>query len=198
MQTDAVSDDELVEKVGRGDRQAASVLVRRHSQRVLNISRRMLGNEAEAEDVTQDVFLKVWKSAVRWVPGEAKFTTWLHRVTMNACLDKLRKPRMGNMDVVPETVDEAATPAEELETKSRSNMLKIAMQDLPERQRAALALCYFEDVSNIEAAGILEVSVDALESLLARGRRALKQALMANKDELLVANPQGRASGFEQ
>lgn len=198
MQTDTVSDDELIEKVGRGDRQAASVLVRRHSQRVLNISRRMMSNEAEAEDVTQDVFLKVWKNASKWQPGTAKFTTWLHKVTMNACLDKLRKPRMGNIDVVPEMMDEAATPVEELEAKSRSDMLKVAMQDLPERQRAALALCYFEDVSNIEAASVLDVSVDALESLLSRGRRALKQILMANRDDLLVANAQGRASGFEQ
>ncbi|WP_018996606.1 RNA polymerase sigma factor [Hirschia maritima] len=197
MQMQSLSDEVLVEKVGSGDRQAASILVRRHSQRVLNISRRMLSNEAEAEDVTQDVFLKVWNAAAKWEVGKAKFTTWLHRVTVNACLDRLRKPKMGNVDHIPEVVDEAATPVERLEAKSRSNILKRAMTQLPERQRAALSLCYFEEISNIEAAEIMEISVDALESLLSRGRRKLKEMLNVDKEDLLVPNSQAKATGFE-
>lgn len=198
MQTQAISDDVLVEKVGRGDRQAAAVLVRTHSQRVMNIARRMMSNEAEAEDVTQDVFLKVWKSAANWVAGKAKFTTWLHRVTINTCLDRLRKPRMGNVDALPEFADESEMPSEKLEAMARAKLLQDAMAKLPERQRAALSLCYFEEVSNIEAAEAMEVSVDALESLLSRGRRKLKQLLIEDKEELLVSTPQGRASGFEK
>ncbi|ACT58974.1 RNA polymerase sigma factor [Hirschia baltica] len=197
MQFESISDDILVEKVGGGDRQAASVLVRRHSQRVLNIARRMMVNEAEAEDVTQDVFLKVWKSAAKWESGKAKFTTWLHRVTVNTCLDRLRKPKMGNVDTVPEVADESETPAQRLEAESRSELLKRAMEQLPDRQRAALSLCYFEEISNIEAAEVMEVSVDALESLLSRGRRKLKELLQMDREELLVSNAQGRATGFD-
>ena len=197
MQMQSLSDEILIGRVGGGDRLAASIIVRRHSQRVLNIARRMLANEAEAEDITQDVFLKVWKTATNWETGKAKFTTWLHRVTVNACLDRLRKNKMGSFDKIPEVVDDAATPAEKLEFKSRSDILKNAMLQLPDRQRAALSLCYFEEISNIEAAEVMDISVDALESLLSRGRRKLKELLLAEKEDLLVPTSQAKATGFD-
>lgn len=196
MFEDEISDDALVDKVGRGDQQAAAVLVRRHSQRVLNISRRMLNSEVDAEDTVQDVFLKVWKSAHKWKAGKAKFTTWLHRVTVNACLDKLRKPSMGDIESVPEVNDETATPAEQMEANARTDTLLKSMGSLPDRQLAALTLCYFEEMSNIEAAEIMEVSVDAIESLLSRGRRKLRELLAHEREDLLIQTPRGQSSGF--
>ena len=196
MQTSSVSDEVLVEQVGRGDRRAAAELVRRHSPRMLGLAQRMLNDRAEAEDVTQDVFLRVWKMAPNWRPGQAKFSTWMYRVAVNLCLDRLRKPRMSGLDSAPEHSDESATPEQSIEAQERAAQVRRALAELPERQRAAVTLCYFQELSNIEAAQVLDISIEALESLLSRGRRGLKAALAAAREDLLEENARGRSSGF--
>jgi hypothetical protein len=98
-------DGELVVRVGAGDRAAARVLVARHLDKLLAISRRMLGDAAEAEDAVQDTFLKLWTHAARWQPGGAKFETWLFRVAINACYDRLRKRGQVSLDEAPERPD---------------------------------------------------------------------------------------------
>lgn len=196
MQTSSVSDGILVEQVGCGDRRAAAELVRRHSPRMLGLAFRMLNDRAEAEDVTQEVFLRVWKIAPDWQPGQAKFSTWMYRVAVNLCLDRLRKPKMADLDSAPEYSDQSATPEQSMEAQERAGQVRRALAELPERQRAAVTLCYFQDLSNIEAAQALDVSVDALESLLSRGRRGLKAALATAREELLEENARGRSSGF--
>ena len=158
----------------------------------------MLNNMADAEDVVQEVFLRIWRVSPKWETGKAKFSTWVHRVAMNICLDKLRKPKMADADNAPEPADESATPAKTLEEQQRAEQVQAALADLPERQRAAIVLCYYQDVTNIEAANILEISVDALESLLSRGRRRLKTNLFAMKEDLLDQSAQGRSSGFRE
>lgn len=167
----------LVILTGQGNAEAASQLVARHLPRMTALARRMLGDSAEAEDVAQDVFLKVWTQAKRWQPGQAKFETWLHRVAINACLDRLRKKRGVSLDEAEERVDPAPDPEQSLQQNQTARAVDAALQTLPERQRAAITLCHYQGLTNIEAASALDVSVDALESLLARGRRALKEKL---------------------
>jgi RNA polymerase sigma factor (sigma-70 family) len=167
----------LVLLTGQGDAEAASRLVARHLPRMTALARRMLGDSAEAEDVAQDVFLKVWTQAKRWQPGAAKFETWLHRVAINACLDRLRKKRGVPLDDIDERVDPALNPEQTLAQAQTARAVDAALQTLPERQRAAIALCHYQGLTNIEAAKALDVSVEALESLLSRGRRALKEKL---------------------
>lgn len=178
-------DEDLVHQVGAGDKRAASELVRRHLPRMVGLARRMLGDGAEAEDVAQEVFLRVWKHAAAWKPGQAKFETWMHRVAMNLCLDRLRKRVRDGGEVSPETPDGAASATRALDDRQRRDRVREALDSLPDRQRAALVLCYYQERSNIEAADILGVSVDALESLLARARRTLKTELSAERADLM-------------
>lgn len=178
-------DEELVRRVGAGDKRAASEIVRRHLPRMVGLARRMLGDPAEAEDVAQEVFLRVWKHAAAWKPGQAKFETWMHRVAMNLCLDRLRRRGRQGGEVSPETPDARASATRALDDRQRRDRVREALQDLPERQRAALVLCYYQERTNIEAAEILGVSVDALESLLSRARRSLKTALSSERADLL-------------
>jgi RNA polymerase sigma-70 factor (ECF subfamily) len=104
-------DTELVARAGRGDRAAAGALVARHSTRLYGLARRMLGNEADAEDVVQGTFLKLWTHAARWRPGAARIETWLYRVTLNACYDRLRRKRIAPLDEALELPDAAPVPA---------------------------------------------------------------------------------------
>jgi RNA polymerase sigma-70 factor (ECF subfamily) len=178
-------DEELVARVGAGDRRAAAELVRRHLPKMVGLARRMLGDAAEAEDVAQEVFLRVWRHAAEWRPGQAKFETWMHRVAMNLCLDRLRRASRQGGEVSPETPDHHASATRALDDAQRRERVRLALGVLPERQRAALVLCYYQERSNIEAAAILGVSVEALESLLARARRTLKNELSAERADLM-------------
>jgi len=171
-------DADLVARIAHGDMHAAEALVRKHSARMSALARRMLGDAHEAEDVAQDVFLRVWREAPRWTPGAAKFETWMHRVALNLCYDRLRRRReTADPDAGINTPDPTPGADDRWHADQRAQRVRAAIAGLPERQRAAIALCHFEDASNIEAAAAMEISVDALESLLARGRRALKTAL---------------------
>ncbi|MBI1339548.1 RNA polymerase sigma factor [bacterium] len=178
-------DGDLVRRVGEGDRRAAAELVRRHLPRMVGLARRMLGDASEAEDVAQEVFLRVWKHAAKWKPGQAKFETWMHRVAMNLCLDRLRRGSRNGGEVPADLPDEHASTTRALDVEQRRERVQRALDQLPERQRAALVLCYYQEKSNIEAAEIMDVSVEALESLLSRARRALKSGLAAERAELL-------------
>jgi len=178
-------DEELVLRIGAGDKRAAGELVRRHLPKMVGLARRMLGDATEAEDIAQEVFLRVWRHAAAWKPGQAKFETWMHRVAMNLCLDRLRRGGRHGGEVSPETPDVRASATRALDDRQRRDKVRDALQLLPERQRAALVLCYYQDRTNIEAAEIIGVSVDALESLLSRARRTLKSALSAERADLL-------------
>lgn len=171
------SDEELVALIGGGDRRAYHVLVERHGRRVLGLARRMMRNLAEAEDVSQEAFLRVWQKAGEWQPRGARFTTWLYRVVVNLCLDRRRKPTMAPIEAAGDPADTRPDAEQTLATVQRERQVASALQALPERQRAALVLSYYEGLSNLEAAGALELSVSALESLLVRARRALRQEL---------------------
>lgn len=170
-------DEALLARVAKGDPAAVRALVARKLPRLMSLASRMLGDMAEAEDVAQEAFLRVWRQAPRWRPGAAKFDTWLHRVTLNLCYDRLRRRREIATADPPETPDPGPGPDRGLEALDIGARVQAALQALPERQREAIVLCHYQELGNIEAAAVMGVSVEAVESLLGRGRRALRAAL---------------------
>ena len=177
MASIADPDEELVRRVGRGDPAAIQAMVARKLPRMLALAQRMLGDAVEAEDVAQEAMLRAWKQAPRWQPGKAKFDTWLHRVGLNLCYDRLRRRREVPTETPPDRPDEGPAPDQGLLSAELGVRVDAALGRLPERQREAIVLCHYQELTNIEAAGLMEISVEALESLLSRGRRALRQAL---------------------
>lgn len=179
-----------MERAGRGDRAAAQTLVKRHTPMIYAACYRMLGSKHAAEDAAQETFLRLWRNAARWKPQGAKFETWLYKVAMNICLDQLRKTRReapeeaapGGLEA---RIDGADRQDQALFATERRFAIDAALAELPDRQRLALTLCHFQELTNIEAAEIMEISVDALESLLARGRRALRDKLAPMREHLM-------------
>lgn len=174
----------LVRAIAAGDGAACRSLVERHLERLHALATRMTGNAADADEICQDAFVRAWQQAPRWQPGQARFSTWLHQVALNLCRDRLRVRR----EPVPaETLAEPAhadTPERQAGARDRQRQIQAVLATLPERQREALLLCHYQGYSNIEAAALLEVGVDALESLLARARRGLRAALAAHHGDL--------------
>lgn len=179
------SDEELLGRVGRGDRVACHVLVERYLGRLLRFAGRVLGDPQEAEDVVQETFARLWLHAARWRPGPARFSTWLHQVALNLCRDRLARRREMPVAVVPDAADPAPQPASRLEEADLRRIVGDAVSGLPDRQREALVLCHFQGFSNAEAAAVLGVGIEALESLLARARRTLRERLRSVAPELL-------------
>jgi len=140
----------------------------------------MLGDQMAAEDITQTVFLKTWQNIANWKTGQAKLITWMRRVTTNACLDQLRKKKPIYSDVIPEIEDAADTPFEALSRQNQSQIIKAALLKLSDNQRAAITLSYYQDLSQREGAAAMDISEGAYESLLVRGRKALKAILKTN------------------
>jgi RNA polymerase sigma-70 factor (ECF subfamily) len=170
-------DEALLARVAAGDPAAVRAMVGRKLPRLMSLAQRMLGDAGEAEDVAQEAFLRIWKQAARWKPGQAKFDTWLHRVALNLCYDRLRRRREVVTDAPPDQADPGPAPDRGLEAADVATRVSRALQALPERQREAIVLCHYQELGNIEAAAVMGVSVEALESLLSRGRRALRAAL---------------------
>ena len=181
----ADSDQELMEQIGLGDRDACRILVERHLDRILAFAERTLGNRSEAEEVAQEVFTRVWLHAARWKRTEAKVTTWLFRVAMNLCLNRIAKHRETSLEVVAEPASDEPQPPIGIAKKELSWHVNRALQELPEKQRIAINLCHYQGWKNSEAAEIMDLSLEAVESLLARGRRGLKNKLSEIGPELL-------------
>jgi RNA polymerase sigma-70 factor (ECF subfamily) len=184
LQAEDDPDFDLVVRAGRGDAAAAQALVARKLPRVLALARRMLGDAAEAEDVAQEAMLRVWRHAPGWRPGKARFDTWLHRVALNLCYDRLRRRREQPTAEPPEQIDPGFAPDRGLRAADVGRQVGAALQALPPRQREAVVLCHYQELGNIEAAELMGVSVEALESLLSRGRRSLRKTLADLRSEL--------------
>ncbi len=184
-QADDQSDADLLAAFAGGDRGAAMVLTQRLTPRVMGQAYRMLGNRAEAEDVAQDAMMRLWKIAPDWDADRAKVTTWLYRVVANLCTDILRKSGRGvALDSIEEPSSDAQSVADTMQDTARTQALHGALADLPERQAQAVALRHLEELGNPEIADIMDTNVRTVESLIARGKRALIAKLSGRKAEL--------------
>lgn len=175
-----MTDEELMLAVCSGDKSAYQTLVSEHLKSISHFVYRMLGNHKDTEDITQEVFLRLWINASKWQPDKSKLTTWLHRIAHNLCIDYLRKQgRVQIQDSFDEEEDSATPTADAPLAAEKSDLqhLKEALNSLPENQRTALALCHYQGFSNKEAADIMEISVRALESAIARAKRNLREKL---------------------
>lgn len=167
----------LMARVAGGDALAFRQLADRHTPLAHALAWRLLGDAAEAEDVVQEAFVKLWVNAKGWTPTGGGLGGWLRRVTTNACLDRLRRRRFVSDGAVPERADDAPPADAMIDAERRRIAVTAAIRALPDRQRAAIVLTYHEGVSNAEAAAILGMGVKALESLLVRARQALTRTL---------------------
>lgn len=175
-------DEELMTALQAGDVRAYESLVKKHLKSISHYSFRMLGNSKDTEDITQETFLRLWTHAASWRAEKAGLSTWLHRIAHNLCIDYLRKDKSG---VTVEYLDEHESeekPATVPDSEERLAALKDALGKLPERQRSAIVLNHYHGFSNREIAQIMDISVDALESILARARRGLKTQLLSFKE----------------
>ena len=184
-----VTDEALLVLFANGEPAAARALTLRLTPKAFGHAARLLGNRAEAEDVAQEALLRLWRVAPEWRQGEAKVTTWLYRVVANLCTDRLRRSGRGvALEAVPEPEDEARGPLDKMQAEARADALQTALDGLPDRQRQAVVLRHIEGLANPEIAEIMEISVDAVESLTARGKRALSAALEGRREELGYAD----------
>ena len=182
----ALTDEELLGRYAAGEAAAARALTQRLAPRVLAHAYRLLGDRAEAEDVAQDAMLRLWRIAPEWRSGEAQVSTWLWRVTANLCTDRLRRRRHAGppLDEVAEPFAEAPGAEARLQQVARAEALQAALMRLPERQRQAVVLRHIEGCSTEEIAAVMDIGVRAVESLTARGKRALAALLTGRREEL--------------
>ena len=186
---DEQPDEVLLALYARGDAGAARQLAARLTPKVLGHAYRLLADRAEAEDVAQEAMLRLWKVAPQWEAGRAQVTTWLYHVVANLCTDRLRKrKRSVDYDNAPEQIDETPSVQSQLEGRERMTALREALNMLPDRQREAVTLRHLEGLQNPEIAQIMNISVEAVESLTARGNRSLKPALAPKKEELGIGH----------
>jgi len=183
---EAQDDALLMHKIADGDQRAFQALMQRHLARTVRLATRILGSTGAAEDVAQEAFIRVWKHAANWQDPQqagARFTTWLYRIVLNLCIDEKRKNRFTDIDALPERADETPNAEAGMESQEKSARVHAALAELPERQRAAFVLCFYEDYSNKDAADMLGISVKAIESLLVRARKQLRDLLQDEQNE---------------
>ncbi len=176
------SDEDLMLAVANGNMDAFGELVRRHQRSAWNVAWRMLQDPTEAEDAAQDAFLKIFEAAPRYRPN-ASFRTYLYRVVSRLCLDRLRKKHPIYTDRLPPSVSAEPGPPEQIGRQETAADVRQALDALPPRQRMALVLRHFEELSYKEIAEAMDTSVKSVERLLSRGRKELAEALDNKRDE---------------
>ena len=179
-----VSDEALLVLYANGDPWAARALTLRLAPRLLGFAARMLADRTEAEDVTQEAMLRLWRMAPDWRQGGTGVSTWLYRVASNLCLDRLRKSRPRGLEDVAEPEDAAPGVVARLIEADRMQALDRALAALPDRQRQAVVLRHIEGLTNPEIAAVMDIGVEAVESLVARGKKGLTALLSGRRAEL--------------
>lgn len=182
---EAAADVALLAATADGDRKAFEAIVERHHGVVYRVAWRMTAGHADTEDIVQETFLRLWNNPVQVRHGVA-LRAWLIRVATNLAIDRTRRKPTTDIDAIPEPEDDAPDALDQVIGQGSVNEVDAAIAGLPDRQRLALVLVHFENMSNIEAARAMDVSVEAIESLLARARRALKAALSGRWRDLLA------------
>jgi RNA polymerase sigma-70 factor (ECF subfamily) len=174
---DEASDEALMGRVAQGNEGAFRLLARRYAPRATSLARRVTGNNADAEEVVQEALLRLWTNAPRWRPV-ATFRTWFYRIVLNLCLSRRRRAPFLPLEIAGDPADPAPGPDVELEGEQTERRLAAAIEELPDRQRAAIALTYHEGLSNAETAAVLDTSVSSVEALLMRAKRSLREKLV--------------------
>lgn len=182
-----VSDETLLVLYANGDAEASRLLTARLAPRIFGYALRLLSDRAEAEDVTQETMLRLWQIAPKWRTGEAQVSTWAYRVVTNLCTD-LRRARMRRpavtLDDAPEVADGTKSALARIIEGDRMTALQTALSQLPDRQRQAVVLRHIEGMTNPQIAQIMEIGVEAVESLTARGKRTLAALLAGRQQEI--------------
>ena len=182
------TDNVLLASFANGDRKAAQQLTERLMPKIHAHAYYRLGNIADAEDVTQEAFLRLWQFAPRWEQGNAQVSTWLYRVVSNLCKDRYRRPKLQDLNIAKEPTDQTQSPSDKIDDHYRQKALYGAMSLLPENQRLAVQFRHIDELTNPEIAEIMGLSVEAVESLTARGKRKLIEVLASYKTELGFSN----------
>jgi RNA polymerase sigma-70 factor (ECF subfamily) len=172
-----MTEAELVEQLSSGDEDAYRILLDRHLAPITAYVTRMMASNADTEDIVQETFLRLWTHGTRYNPDTAKLTTWLHNIAHNLCIDHFRKHNRMVQEETADEPDEQEAFVDQLTHFENAKHVEQSLMQLPERQRSAIIMCHYQGMSNRDAAVILETSVEALESLMARGRRKLRKLL---------------------
>jgi len=181
------SDNELLAYLQQGDHQAFSILVDRHAKKFYRLAFRFLNSCEPSQDVVQDAFLALWEHPERWNPNRnTRFTTWFYRIIVNRSLDLLKKKGGSAQEETPhkdlEVAQYDSSPQEsQLLDGERHHQLTTAIALLPKNQQIAINLCFFEDMSNKEAAEIMEINLKALQSLIMRAKSNIRKQLSKEK-----------------
>jgi RNA polymerase sigma-70 factor (ECF subfamily) len=170
-------DLQLLKHIGQGSKAAMTEFISRYYQRIADFALRHVGRRADAEDIAQEAFIRVWRKAQDWQDRQLPPHSWLYRITYNLCIDELRK-RKPESDVDDHyDLSSEDSPESNIYQQQKDKLLAVAFTTLSEAQRTAIALCNYQGLSNKEAAGVMDITVEALESLLARGRAKLRKQL---------------------
>ncbi len=169
------TDTELVSLVAKGSESAFKELLDRHQGAVYQLAHRFLSDPNEAEDIAQETFLRLYRAADRYKP-QASLRTYLFRIAKNLCIDFIRKKRPEPMEHLPETMDQDS-PLDQLERAQTMQVILDAIDALPENQRMAILLRHNSGLRYLEIADVMELTVSAVESLLVRARKTLRQRL---------------------
>ncbi len=183
-QPNLITDEQLLALIADGDKQAFSLLMKRYLPAVINFSLRYFPQRSDAEDIAQETFTRLWCKAPVWQDKGVSVKAWLFRVAYNQSIDQLRKQKSEYLaDYDENIIDEAAFIESMMDMDANLAIQKLALDTLPERQRTAISLCAIKGFSNSEAAIVMGTSVEALESLMARGRRKLKKIYKLSKQQ---------------
>ena len=180
----SLSNHELLKLFVKGDKESVNILIQRLMPKIFSQAYSILGNENDAEDITQETFIRLWKIAPVWKQDKAEITTWLYRVVKNQCIDKIRKDKKYSDEDIKDHQDNKLNAFEKLENKERDKKLYNAISTLPTRQKKATIMRHIYGYTNYEIADEMNISVQAVESLIARGKRAISELLIKQKVNL--------------
>ena len=184
-----MTEKELIQKVIQKDQNAFSQLVKEHKSLVFNTAMGFVHNKQNAEDITQDVFVKMWTS-IDTFKGDSKLSTWLYRITVNISINYINKNKIkklfnniddnesenGNKSEINDKTTDSAD--QNFTQKEHSKALKLAINSLPKRQKTAFVLNKYEDLSYKDISEIMELSISSVESLLHRAKKNLQKKLL--------------------